>query len=126
MLNKFQLRKDIFDYLKLNLPNVEIVPEHPTGTNATKPKVVIQIVRDSASGRYMTDNIENPEIQITCYANKELELTKPNGLLFQVEQLMKAFDSSYNFHKIKDLYAGYVEDTLSFSSYLIYRFYTGE
>lgn len=129
MLNKFQLRKDIFNYLKLNLTNVEIVPEHPSGVSADKPKVVVQIVRDAATGQnYMTDLLQNPEFQITCYASKELDLTKPNGLLFQIETLMNNYQQQtvYNFHKIRDLYIGYVEDTLSFSSYLIYRFYTGE
>lgn len=129
MLNKFQLRKDIFDYLKSNLPNVEIVPEHPTGSSTTKARVVVQIIRDAASGRnYMTDLIQNPEIQITCYSNKELDLTKPNGLLFQIENLMRSYQAitKYNFHKIKDLYVGFEDATLSYSSYMIYRFYTGE
>jgi hypothetical protein len=129
MLNKFQLRKDIFDYLKNNLTNVEIVPEHPTGSSVTKARVVVQIIRDAASGRnYMTDLIENPEIQITAYANKELDLTKPNGLNFQIENLMKRYQATtkFNFHKIRDIYVGYDDATLSYSSYMIYRFYTGE
>lgn len=129
MLNKFQLRKDIFDYLKTNLPDVEVVPEHPTGASVTKPKVVVQIIRDAASGRgYMTDLIQNPEIQITSYASKELDLSKPNGLLFRIENLLIGYRAvtKFNFHKIKDIYVGFEDTSLSYSSYMIYRFYMGE
>lgn len=127
--NKFQLRKDIFDYLKATLPLVDVVPEHPTGTGATKPKVAVTLIRDSGKNpNWITDEISNPEIQITCYAPKDLDLTKPTGLIYQVEQLMKVPQANWqytNYHQIRNLYVGFVQDYLLYSSYMIYRFYAG-
>jgi hypothetical protein len=128
--DKFQLRKDIFDFLTANLTDCEIVPEHPIGTGATKPKVVISLVRDQATGQnFITDLLTNPEIQITCYTLKELELTKPNtGLLSRIETLMQQYVASWqyvNFQKIKDNYIGYVADLQLHCNYIIYRFYGG-
>lgn len=123
-VNKFQLRKDIFDYFKSNLTNVDVAPEHPLGTSSTNPKIVISLIRDQAAGAIVNPLETNPEIQITCYTNKELELTKPNGLMYQVESLMSNFNPGYNFHKIKDIYVGYVPDVLLYCNYLIYRFYS--
>lgn len=128
-VNKFQLRKDVFDYLKTALPLVDVVPEHPTGTGATKPKLVITVIRDPGQNPdWVTQNISNPEIQLTLYAPKELDLTKPNGLIYQVENLMRRYNPSWqypNFHQIRNLYVGFVQDYLLYSSYLIYRFYSG-
>ena len=128
-VNKFQLRKELFDYLKAALPLVDVVPEHPTGTGATKPKLVITVIRDPGQNPdWVTQNISNPEIQLTLYAPKELDLTKPNGLIYQVENLMRRYNPSWqypNFHQIRNLYVGFVQDYLLYSSYLIYRFYSG-
>jgi hypothetical protein len=128
--NKFQLRKDIFDYLRVALPMVDVVPEHPTGTGATKPKVVVTVVRDPGQNPgWVTQEISNPEIQLTLYTVKELDLTKPTGLIYQVENLMKVCQPSWqypNFHQVRNLYVGFVQDYLLYSAYIIYRFYSSE
>lgn len=126
MSSIFQLRKDVFDYLKANISDIaEIVPEHPTGNLSTLglAKVVVTLVRDSASGRYISQDIENPEIQLTVYAQKELQLTKPNGVLERIINTMPNFQTTANFHKVRDAYIGYVQETLSYCGYLVYRFY---
>lgn len=125
---KYQLRKDIFDYLKASLPTVDVVPEHPTGSGASKPKLVVTLARDQSTGQFLADRvISNPEIQLTCYASKELDLTKPTGLLNRLEELMLVPQPSwkeYNYHKIRDTPTFFAQDPLLYCSYFIYRFYT--
>ncbi|BAY20814.1 hypothetical protein NIES2100_05580 [Calothrix sp. NIES-2100] len=126
MTSGFQIRKEIFDYLTANLNGIaEILPEHPSGnlSNFNLPKIVVSIIRDNASGRYISNEIKNPEIQITIYTQKELQLTKPNGILERVETLMNTFRTSTNFNKIKDFYLGYVQEVMSYCGYFVYRFY---
>ena len=132
MSASFQIRKDVFDYLTSQLTNVaEIVPEHPSGnlSNLNLAKCVISYIRDASSGLYISDSIESPEIQITCYHPKELMLTKPEtGVFKRIKTVMKNFTSNNfkSFHKVRDMYVGYNHDIFCYSGFVIYRFYTSD
>lgn len=126
MSSGFQIRKDVFDYLSQQFLGIaEILPEHPSGSLNTLPlpKIVVSLVKDNASGRYISQDIEHPEIQITIYTKKELEMTKPNGILERVINKMKDFRTTRNFNKVRDFNLGYVQEIVSYCSYLVYRFY---
>jgi hypothetical protein len=132
-VNNFQLRKDVYDYLKTSLPDVDVLSEHPISENGLKPKLVVSILDDFTAGRYNTDDIENIEIQLTYYSQKELEITKPNGLLPTAINLMKDFytyqknnnpDRCINYHRVGGYYIGYVMQLALNTGYLIYRFYS--
>jgi hypothetical protein len=122
---RFEYRKQIFDYLKNNLTDVEILPEHPSGLSTDKPKVVVETISDSSAGLYFNPIIEQPKIKITLYANKDLILTKPQGLIRRVQELMLAFcpEPKTNFQLSSNMDCKYLQDTLQYFAFLCYTFY---
>ena len=125
MATRFDIRKQVFDYLKANLTGVEILPSHPSGITADLPKIVVEILNDDAAGLFTSDAVEYPVIKITIYANTELLLNKPTGLSPTIESLMKLFCPTpiMNFQKIADQDVGYLDDTLQYCAWICYRFY---
>jgi hypothetical protein len=125
-LNRLAFRKQIFDFLKVNLTDCEIVIEHPTGLSANKPKIVVESVMDAALGLYNSPSIENGVIRITMYTETDLQLTKPLGLLTRVNDLMITFcpNPECNFHRINGSDIAYISDLAMHFAYITYRFYS--
>ena len=129
MTKAFVIRKIVYDYLQSNLSDIaDVSVEHPTTNNSTgKAIIAVSYVRDSASGRYVSQDITNPEVMISCYHSKELYLTKPlTGVFDRIIEIMKLLQPGCNFHKVSDRYVGFIDQTLLYTGFMVYRFYTSD
>lgn len=129
MTKTFAIRKTVYDFLQSNLSDIAVISvEHPTTNNNTgKAVIAVSYVRDSASGRYVSQGVVNPEIMISCYHSKELYLSKPvTGVFDRVIETMKLLDAGCNFHKVSDRYLGFIDQTLLYTGFMVYRFYTSD
>lgn len=128
MTQTARIRKLVFDHLKANISDIaDISTEHPTITSGNKALVAVNSVRDSASGRYISQTVTNPEIMITCYHSSDLYLTKPDtGVFDRVIESMKLILPGCNYHKVSDRYIGFIDPTLLYTGFLVYRFYASE
>lgn len=132
--NRFELRKKLFDFLATKLAaTADVVVEHPLAI-VNKSVVVVTPVRNQAAGRLLETTAVNPEIQLTSYGIKELDLTKPTGLLRNIEVLMQEFLRSpastqmpefSNGFLVRTVDAQYVSRLKLYSAFSIYRFYLG-
>lgn len=131
----FEIRKDLYNYLQLNLTDVEVLSDHPSASENIKPKLVVSVIRDPTVGFFESEDISNLEIQLTYYAVKELEISKPTGLLPRTIQLMKSFSvyqlqnnpqRAVNYKQVRNLYIGFVRQISLYTGYLIYQFYSNE
>jgi hypothetical protein len=133
--NEFLLRKQIFDFLKNSLVGVaDVFPENPVagGSGGSKPKVVVSLLNaDTTAGRYNTTMIINPDIKICMYADTDLVLTKPTGLIRTVMIKMGEFLTNKsgthvsNFHLVRSYPCDYDAKIMLYEATLIYRFYLG-
>lgn len=123
------LRQLIFTYLynDAEVKNVaDVVLTYPTGGNINKSKIVVFPLHNTALGKYVTQEIENPEIQITCYCTENLDLTKHGGLHDLVHSKMKNVHLPtvrYNHHLIREIREDYIPQLNCYISLQIYRFY---
>jgi hypothetical protein len=133
--NEYLLRKQVFDYLKITVTTADVFPENPVtgGSGGSKPKLVVSLLNaDTTAGRFNTTMIINPDIKICMYADTDLMLTKPTGLIRTVMIAMGQFlvnklgtDVS-NFHLVRSYPCDYDAKTMLYESTLIYRFYLGK
>ena len=129
--NRFELRKILFDYLTVNCNAIaDVVVEHPVAA-IVKPVVVVTLIRNQLAGILPVTTAVNPEIQLSFYALKELELTKPNGVIRQIEVAMEIFlkqsimpEFSNGFLQ-RTIDSQYVSRIKLYCAYSIYRFYLG-
>ena len=131
--NRFELRKRIFDYLKLELTGVAVVDvEHPVSANSfSLPKIIVTPIRNSSAGRLPVTTAVNPEIQITYYSRDALILSKPTGIINLVENKMDLFMKTCimpqfsNGLLIRTIDEDYIAKLQSYAAFSIYKFFLG-
>jgi hypothetical protein len=129
--NRFLLRKKVFDFLAVEFQGTaEVVNDHPQEqVGNLLPKIVITPVRN-ASNLIVTASV-NAEIRISYYAAKELELSKPNGIINRCENFMQEFLASeimpeYSNGLLLGTYDnGYVSRIRLYTAYSVYKFFLG-
>lgn len=131
--NRFELRKRVFDYLKLELTDIAIVDvEHPVSSSSfVLPKIIVTPIRNSLAGKLPNTAAVNSEIQITYYSRDALSLSRPGGIINTVENKMDIFMKTCimpgysNGVLIRTIDEDYISKLQSYAAFSVYRFYLG-
>lgn len=81
--------KELFNYLKISLPNDEVVINHPlNSSNLTRGIVTVLSLNNSLAGKYITESTKGIVFQVTCYHQNFAEI---NSLNAKVRKLILDF-----------------------------------
>lgn len=81
--------KEIFNYLKNSLPNVEVTINHPLNSSSlTRGIVTILSLDNSLASKYITENCKGIIFQATCYHQNFAEI---NSLTAKVREAILDF-----------------------------------
>lgn len=115
--------KHLFNYLKNSLPNEEVAINHPlVNTSLTRGLVIVLALNDSLAGRYITDEVQGVDFQITSYQSNFAEINKLDSKLKEVI-LDFRFEGSGNLKIMRQLFPKFIGNISLWQSILIIRWY---
>lgn len=115
--------KLLFNYFKTSLPETEVAINHPlVNTSLTRGLLILLALNDSLAGRYITEEAQGVDFQVTVYHSNFAEINKLDSKIRE-SILNFSFEGNGNIKIMRQLFPKFIGNISLWQSIIIIRWY---